>query len=112
LNLERDDQATAGTKAELRLPFCDWSLVKYGLALPIRLKIGGTEEHLQKLVLRKVAHLQGIPAFISDKPKRAVQYSTGVAASIRLLARRAAMSPQEYVSKQFDRVRSKFLLQQ
>jgi asparagine synthase (glutamine-hydrolysing) len=110
LNLERDDQATAGTKTELRLPFCDWSLVRYGLALPIRLKIGGTEEHLQKLVLRKVAHLQGIPAFISEKPKRAVQYSTGVTASFRLLAKRAAMSPQDYVSKRFDRFRDELLL--
>jgi asparagine synthase (glutamine-hydrolysing) len=111
LNLERDEQVTAGTKVELRLPFSDWNVVRYALSLPIHLKIGGTEESLQKLVLRKVAHLQGIPEFISEKPKRAVQYSTGVAALIRLLARQAGMAPQEYVLKQFDRVRNELLLQ-
>jgi asparagine synthetase B (glutamine-hydrolysing) len=60
LNLERDEQATAGLGIELRLPFCDWGLVRYVLSLPARLKIGGVEESLQKLVLRRAAQLQGI----------------------------------------------------
>ena len=111
LNLERDEQAAAGTKVELRLPFSDWNVVRHALSLPIHLKIGGTDESLQKLALREVAHLQGIPEFISRRPKRAVQYSTGVAALIRLLARQAGMAPQDYVLKQFDRVRNELLLQ-
>jgi len=99
LNLERDEQATAGLGIELRLPFCDWTLARYVLSLPASLKIGGAEESLQKLVLRRAARLQGIPSFIYERPKRAVQYGTGIAASIRSLSKQAGLSPEGYLLK-------------
>ena len=97
LNLERDEQATAGLGIELRLPFCDRSLARYVLSLPASLKIGGAEERLQKLVLRRAAELQGIPRFICERPKRAVQYGTGVAASLRSLSKQAGLSPEDHL---------------
>ena len=110
LNLERDEQATAGSKAELRLPFSDLDLVRFALSLPIHLKIGGTDEALQKLILRRVAQLQGVPKSASERPKRAMQYATGVASSIREIAKQARITPRDYVSKQYDRFTRRLLV--
>lgn len=106
-SFERDEQATAGSRVELRLPFIDKDLISYVLSLPMSLKIGGVQESLQKLVLREVARLQGIPDFVAKKPKRAVQYTTGVAASIRLLAKQQGLTPHDYVAECFNRFRKR-----
>jgi len=108
LSLERDEQASAGTKVELRLPFFDRELTEFVLSLPLSLKIAGAEDSRQKFVLRKVARLQGIPSSISEKPKRAVQYTTGVDAAIRLLARGRGLTPQEYILEHYDHRRKTF----
>jgi len=107
LSLERDEQVSAGTKVELRLPFADKELMRFVLALPLSLKIGGVEESHQKLVLRRVAKLHGIPSSISERPKRAMQYSTGVNDSIRSLARDAGLTPQMYVLETYNHIRKK-----
>ena len=107
LSLERDEQVSAGTKVELRLPFADRELMRFVLALPLSLKIGGVEESHQKLVLRRVAKLHGIPSSVSERPKRAMQYSTGVDASIRSIAREAGLTPQMYVLETFNHIRKK-----
>jgi len=107
LSFERDEQLSAGTRVELRLPFADRELMRFVLSLPPSLKIGGVEESRQKLVLRQVARLQKIPSSVSDKPKRAMQYATGVAASIRVLARNVGMAPQEYVLETYNEMRKK-----
>jgi len=109
LSLERDEQLSAGTKIELRLPFADKELIRFVLSLPSSLKIGGVEEFRQKLVLRCVAKLQGVPSSVSEKPKRAVQYSTGVDASIRLLARNAGLAPQMYLLETYNHIRKELL---
>lgn len=100
-SFERDEQVSAGTRVELRLPFADRELVGFVLSLPMSLKIGGVEEYRQKLVLRRIARLQGMPNSIVGKPKRALQYTTGVDASIRLLARSSGSTPQEYVLQHY-----------
>jgi len=105
LSFERDEQACAGMKVELRLPFADRELMGFVLSLPLSLKIGGVEESRQKLVLRRVARLQGIPRSVSEKPKRAVQYATGVSASVRVLSRKAGLAPQEYITETYNNVR-------
>jgi len=104
-SFERDEQATSGSRVELRLPFANLDLVRYVQSLPLDLKIGGVEEALQKHVLRRVAQLQGIPRFISEKPKRALQYTTGVEAAIRLVAGQESLAPHEYVSRFYEQVR-------
>jgi asparagine synthase (glutamine-hydrolysing) len=109
LSLERDEQVSASMKTELRLPFVDQDLIRFVLSLPASLKIGGVEESRQKLVLRRVAKLQGIPGSIYERPKRAVQYSTGVDASIRLLARSAGLTPQTYLMETYNRIRKEIV---
>ena len=108
LTYERDEQVSASTKVELRLPFADRKLIEFVLSLPLGLKIAGVEESRQKLVLRRVAQLQGISSSVSRKPKRAMQYATGTDSSIRRLARGTGLTPQKYILEHYSRLRRSF----
>jgi asparagine synthetase B (glutamine-hydrolysing) len=65
------------------------------------LKIEKNADSLRKLVLRKVAEHIGLPKSISEKPKRAVQYSTGINDSLKKIAKKQKSTPKEYVNKLF-----------
>jgi asparagine synthetase B (glutamine-hydrolysing) len=86
---------------ELRLPFGSYQIAEFALALPLELKIERREDTLRKLVLRKVADNMGLPASITEKPKKAVQYSTGVNNALKKIAKRKNASVAEYVNKLF-----------
>jgi len=68
------------------------------------LKIEFAENSLRKKVLRRAAQNLGMPPFIANRPKRAIQYSTGVNKALRRLAREEGLSLQEYVKKVFRKV--------
>ena len=104
MNLQRDNQTCSFHRVELRLPFLDREVVRFSLSLPLRLKIESTEDRLRKRVLRRAAQNLGIPFFIANKPKRAIQYATGVDKALRRLARRESLSLQEYVKRVFREV--------
>jgi len=55
--------------------------------LPINLKIGPEKTDVRKLVLRKTAENMGLPESISRRPKKAVQYATGVDKALKRLAK-------------------------
>jgi len=99
MNLQRDNQVCSFHRLELRLPFLDREVARFSLSLPLRLKIESTEDHLRKRVLRRAAQNLGVPFFIANKPKRAIQYATGVDKALRRLARREGLSLREYVKK-------------
>ncbi len=103
-NFQRDNQVCSFHGVELRLPFVDRDVVDFSLRLPLRLKIASAEDRLRKRVLRGVAHNLGIPSFISDKPKKAVQYTTGVTKAIQRLAKEEQLTVREYVKKAFNKV--------
>jgi len=87
-NLERDMKICSFHNVQLRLPFTSYELVKWGLSLPTELKIEKKSDSLRKLVLRKVATDLGIPESIAQKPKKAVQYSTGISGVLKKLAKK------------------------
>ena len=103
-NFQRDNQVCSFHGVELRLPFVDRDVVDFSLRLPLRLKINSVEDRLRKRVLRRVAHNLGIPAFIADKPKKAVQYTTGVNKALQQLAKEEDLTLREYVKKTFSMV--------
>jgi len=103
-NLQRDNQVCSFHGVELRLPFLDWEVVCFSLSLPVSLKIEFAENSLRKKVLRRAAQNLGMPPFIANRPKRAIQYSTGVNKALRRLAREEGLSLQEYVKKVFRKV--------
>ena len=103
-NFQRDNQVCSFSGVELRLPFIDRDVVDFALRLPLRLKLNSVEDRLRKRVLRRVAHNLKIPSFMSDKPKKAVQYTTGVTKALQRLAKDEGLTLREYVKKTFSMV--------
>ncbi len=101
INFQRDYPVCAFHGVELRLPFTDLELVHFSLSLPVNLKIESAEDRFRKRVLRRVAQRLAMPAFIVNRPKRAVQYATGVDKALRKLAKGKGFTPQEYVRTVF-----------
>ena len=103
-NFQRDNQICSYHGVELRLPFIDCDVVDFGLRLPLRLKINSVEDRLRKRVLRHVAQNLDIQSFIANKPKKAVQYTTGVTKALQRLAKVESSMLREYVEKTFSKV--------
>ena len=103
-NFQRDNQVCSFSGVELRLPFIDRDVVDFALRLPLRLKLNSVEDRLRKRVLRRVASNLEIPSFMADKPKKAVQYTTGVTKALQRMAKDEGLTLREYVKKIFSRV--------
>lgn len=70
------DEAACGRYSEVRFPFADEGVASYGLSLPVGYKVRAGE---RKVVLRMAAALMGLPESLTDAPKKAAQYSSGIA---------------------------------
>lgn len=101
INFPRDNKICAYHKVELRLPFADWNVTQFSLGLPAKLKVASQKDTLRKRVLRKVAEDLGLPKIITEKTKKAIQYTTGVNQAIRKIAKREGLSLREYVQAVF-----------
>jgi asparagine synthase (glutamine-hydrolysing) len=101
-NLERDFKTCNYFNVELRLPFATYRIAKFAINLPLELKIERTDNTLRKLVLRRVARDLGLPQSIVDRPKRAIQYSTGINQAIKKIAKQEGVSMTEYLQKEFQ----------
>ncbi len=101
-NLERDLKITGFHDVELRLPFASFELAEFALSLPIECKIEQKPDTLRKLVLRKVALNAGMPSLLVDKPKKAVQYSTGINDAIKRIAKNHQKTVNEYIKELFE----------
>jgi asparagine synthase (glutamine-hydrolysing) len=101
-NIERDEKICGFHDVELRLPFASYELAKFAVTLPLELKIERKAGSLRKLVLREVAEKIGLPSFITTKPKRAVQYSTGINGALRRLAKKEKATVAAYINKLFS----------
>ena len=105
VNYERDHKVCMDAGLELRLPFSDLALVEWGLSIPPNLKLSGGPGSPRKIVLRSLARRLGLPEEISGRPKKAIQYSTGVNAALRKLAKREGKTLKDYLSERFQRLR-------
>jgi asparagine synthase (glutamine-hydrolysing) len=107
-NIERDVKICGFHDVELRLPFASFQLAEFAVALPVELKIERRAGSLRKLVLRKVAENMGLPASIVEKPKKAVQYATGINGALKKLAKKQEATVAEYIDKLFlDQIKEK-----
>ena len=109
VNHERDHKICMEHSMELRLPFADLGLVEFGLSLPTELKLSLEPDSPRKLVLRRLAEKLGFPEEVAQKPKRAVQYSTGVNNALRKLARREGTSLPVFLGNRFEELKKKKL---
>jgi len=101
-NFQRDNQVCFYHGVELRLPFIDPHVVDFALRLPLRLKISSVDDKLRKRVLRRTAHNLEVPGFMADKPKKAVQYTTGVTKALQRLAKNKGLTLRQYVEQVFS----------
>jgi asparagine synthase (glutamine-hydrolysing) len=70
------DEAACAAWAEPRFPYADAEVASLAKALPLGYKINGEE---RKAVLRDAALRLGLPEGLASAPKKAAQYSSGVA---------------------------------
>lgn len=101
-NLEGDFKICNFHKVELRLPFATYRIAKFALGLPIRLKIEPKRDTKRKLVLRKAAENLGLSQLVIGKPKKAIQYATGVNNILKKIAKKNGLSIKEYLSNMFQ----------
>ncbi len=105
-NLERDLKIFGFHNVDLRVPFASFSLVEFALGLPVEMKIESKADTLRKLVLRKVALNVGMPTSMAQKPKKAVQYSTGINDAIKRIAKTHEKTVNEYIDEIFQQSRN------
>jgi asparagine synthase (glutamine-hydrolysing) len=101
-NLERDFKICNHFNIELRLPFATYRMARFAINLPLELKLERTDKTLRKLVLRGVARNLGLPQRIVDRPKRAIQYTTGINKAVKRMAKEEGVSMTEYLRKMFQ----------
>jgi asparagine synthase (glutamine-hydrolysing) len=102
-NFERDFKICNFHNVELRLPFATYQIAKFAINLPVELKIRLSDDGLRKLVLRRAAENLGLPQFIAERPKKAIQYATGISKVLRKLARKNKLSMGEYMQRIFQK---------
>ncbi len=100
-NLERDKKICGFHGVDLRLPFASFAVAEFALSLPLVLKIERKQDGLRKLVLRKLARDFGLPEIVVNKPKKAVQYATGVNAVLGKIAKKQGLTVREFTAKLF-----------
>jgi len=101
VNFQRDNQVCSFHGIELRLPFTNREVVDFSLGLPVSLKIDSPRDRLRKRVLRRVAQMLGLPPPIFNRPKKAIQYATGVNKALKRLAKNKGLTLQEYIKMVF-----------
>jgi asparagine synthase (glutamine-hydrolysing) len=104
VNYQRDEQVSVPHHIDLRLPFADLNVVEYALSLPTELKIASPKDDLRKIVLRRLAQIVNLPKSVVERPKKAIQYATGIERALRHIAKKRNMTLEEYVVKSFDEV--------
>lgn len=100
-NFQRDNQTSSFHGVELRLPFIDRHVVDFAFRLPLHLKINSVEDRLRKRILRCIAKNLDVPPFLADKPKKAIQYTTGVTKALQQIAKDEGLTLREYVKNAF-----------
>ncbi len=102
VNLERDSKIGCFHNIELRLPFVNYRLAEYALSLPLALKIESVHDRLRKRVLRRMATDAGLPRYVAEKSKKAIQYASGVSKVVKRLARKKSLSTKEFLRSEFN----------
>jgi asparagine synthase (glutamine-hydrolysing) len=105
-NLERDLKITSFHDVELRVPFGSFDVAEFALGLPIEMKIENKTDTQRKLVLRKTALNVGMATLMSEKPKKAMQYSTGINDAIKRIAKNNQKTVNEYINELFQQSRN------
>ena len=75
VGLKRDQATAALFSIHLAAPYLTQDVMELAAEIPIQCKLGPEGN---KLVLRELARQRGVPQFIAQRPKKSLQYSTGI----------------------------------
>jgi asparagine synthase (glutamine-hydrolysing) len=100
----RDAAIGEANGVHIYTPFAYLDLVNFALSLHPIYKIDNQAEEPRKRVLRLSARRLGIPAEISDLPKKAAQYSSGSLKAVQKLAKAHGLNTWGYLSLVFNEV--------
>ncbi|MEM3596571.1 MAG: asparagine synthetase B [Candidatus Bathyarchaeia archaeon] len=103
-NVERDYKICNFYNVELRLPYLTHKMAEFAVSLPLKFKLKLSRGGMRKLVLRAAAKKLGLPKTVIERPKRAIQYATGVDRAIKKLAKQENLSTKEYLARNFRSV--------
>lgn len=98
-DLRRDKAIAKADSIELRLPYLDKDVVSIALAMPTNLKI---REGIRKYILREIAKRKGLPEFIINREKKAIQYSTGVDKALRKIVKKKNKTLKGYLKEVYQ----------
>jgi asparagine synthase (glutamine-hydrolysing) len=104
-NCERDLKICNYHGVDLRLPFASYEIARFAIDLPVELKMERSASTSRKLVLRQLAKDLGLAEFIAERPKKAIQYTTGVSRVLKKLAKRNGLTVNGYLDKIFRTAR-------
>jgi asparagine synthase (glutamine-hydrolysing) len=108
-NIERDEKICGFHNVELRLPFASFQVAEFAMSLQTKLKFERKQDSLRKLVLRRTAKNLGLPREIVEKPKKAVQYSTGISSALKKLAKKHNLPLSKYLNELFLEAKNRAL---
>lgn len=100
-NLSRDMKICDFHGITLFCPFLSTKLVDFALRLPVELKLEKKTRSLRKRVLRQAGYDVGLSSLIVNKPKKAIQYSTGVNNVLKRIAKREKKTLSKYINYKF-----------
>jgi len=90
-----DRKIVACHNKELRCPYLHKAVVEFALDLPIEKKVWRGS---RKIILREVARKLGLPESIANRPKKAVQYGSGIISVMRRIAKGQGSTVTEYLN--------------
>ncbi|MCK4438568.1 hypothetical protein KAV47_05805, partial [Candidatus Bathyarchaeota archaeon] len=101
-NYDRDAKVCKDLGARLVLPYADTRIIMFGLGVPTKYKLPPDIEEPRKTILRRLAKNLGFPAEVSDRPKKAAQYSTGVHKALSKMAKSRGESLPEFLRRRYE----------
>jgi asparagine synthase (glutamine-hydrolysing) len=97
------DKLAVAAGLELCCPFGYLPLVEYALMLPASLRVGRTNGRvIRKYILRRLAARLNLPQSVVDRPKKAIQYSSGVQKVLLREAKRRRMTLTKMLESPMD----------
>jgi len=103
-NIDRDVKICRFFGIELRLPFATYDIARLAMTFPLDLTVGKEKTSPRKLVLRETSRCLGLPPQVTERPKKAVQYATGVQKALSTIAEREGVNVRQYLQQVFTSV--------
>lgn len=107
VNYEGDELSISSLPAELRLPFASRQVVELASRVPLQMMVRSPTDNVRKWVLREAAVKLGVPTEISLRPKKAIQYASGIERAIRDLAKENGQAPPAYLQSRLGALKDR-----